>query len=118
MKAHGDLVRSLHVDSVSGRLISGSYDTDIKVWDMDSGAQLLDFPQWHNSWVLSAKSDYRRIVSSGQDPKILIMDFGADVKGIETLETAGPQIQPPRQLQQLQQQPVAVPTEQGPGGYF
>jgi F-box and WD-40 domain protein 1/11 len=37
--------------------------------------------------VLSAKSDYRRIVSTGQDPKILIMDFGAGIKGIEMLET-------------------------------
>ena len=87
MKAHDKLVRSLHVDSISGRLVSGSYDTDIKVWDMETGAQVLHFPKWHNSWVLSAKSDYRRIVSSGQDPKILIMDFGADVEGIEMLES-------------------------------
>lgn len=87
MKAHDNLVRSLHVDSVSGRLVSGSYDTDIKVWDMETGQQLLDFPQWHSSWVLSAKSDYRRIISSGQDPKILIMDFGADIEGIELLES-------------------------------
>lgn len=87
MKAHGNLVRSLHIDSVSGRLVSGSYDTDIKVWDMETGHQLLDFPRWHTSWVLSAKSDYRRIVSTGQDPKILIMDFGAEVDGIEQLET-------------------------------
>ncbi|KAF4976750.1 hypothetical protein FZEAL_6629 [Fusarium zealandicum] len=87
MRAHENLVRSLHIDSVSGRLISGSYDKDIKVWDMETGYQLLDFPRWHASWVLSAKSDYRRIVSTGQDPKILIMDFGADVDGIETLET-------------------------------
>ncbi len=85
--AHDNLVRSLHIDSVSGRLVSGSYDTDIKVFDMDTGRQLLDFPKWHQSWVLSAKSDYRRIVSTGQDPKILIMDFGADVKGIEMLES-------------------------------
>ncbi|KAK3332365.1 WD40-repeat-containing domain protein [Cercophora scortea] len=87
MKAHENLVRSLHVDSVSGRLVSGSYDTDIKVWDMETGQQLLDFPKWHSSWVLSAKSDYRRIVSSGQDPKILIMDFGYGVEGIEMLES-------------------------------
>lgn len=90
MHAHENLVRSLHIDSVSGRLISGSYDTDIKVWDMETGHQLLDFPKWHASWVLSAKSDYRRIVSSGQDPKILIMDFGADVEGIEMLESERP----------------------------
>jgi F-box and WD-40 domain protein 1/11 len=87
MKAHENLVRSLHIDSVSGRLISGSYDSDIKVWDMETGHQLLDFPRWHSSWVLSAKSDYRRIVSTGQDPKILIMDFGAEVDGIEQLES-------------------------------
>ncbi|KAM0224918.1 hypothetical protein ACHAQD_001716 [Fusarium lateritium] len=90
MRAHENLVRSLHIDSVSGRLVSGSYDTDIKVWDMETGHQLLDFPKWHASWVLSAKSDYRRIVSTGQDPKILIMDFGADVEGIETIESARP----------------------------
>jgi len=90
MKAHDNLVRSLHVDSVSGRLISGSYDTDIKVWDMETGLPLLDFPRWHSSWVLSAKSDYRRIVSTGQDPKILIMDFGAGVRGIEMLESRPP----------------------------
>ncbi|EQK99604.1 WD40 repeat-like-containing domain protein [Ophiocordyceps sinensis CO18] len=86
MQAHENLVRSLHIDSVSGRLISGSYDTDIKVWDMETGHQLLDFPRWHASWVLSAKSDYRRIVSTGQAPKILIMDFGAGVDGVELLE--------------------------------
>jgi len=87
MKAHENLVRSLHIDSVSGRLVSGSYDTDIKVFDMETGRQLLDFPQWHKSWVLSAKSDYRRIISTGQDPKILIMDFGAGVEGIRSLES-------------------------------
>lgn len=87
--AHENLVRSLHIDSVSGRLVSGSYDTDIKVWDMASGRQLLDFPRWHASWVLSAKSDYRRIVSTGQAPKILVMDFGAGVDGVEMLESGG-----------------------------
>ncbi|KAI1162295.1 quinon protein alcohol dehydrogenase-like superfamily [Nemania serpens] len=86
--AHHSLVRSLHLDSVSGRLISGSYDTDIKVFDIETGEQLLNFPRWHASWVLSAKADYRRIISTGQDPKILIMDFGADVADIQLLESA------------------------------
>ncbi|CAJ2506101.1 Uu.00g002310.m01.CDS01 [Anthostomella pinea] len=88
IQAHDMLVRSLHIDSVSGRLISGSYDTDIKVFDMETGEQRLDFPRWHASWVLSAKSDYRRIISTGQDPKILILDFGADVNNIGMLESA------------------------------
>lgn len=89
IKAHKNLVRSLHIDSVSGRLISASYDTDIKVWDMKTGEPLLEFPQWHTSWVLSAKSDYRRIVSTGQEPRILILDFGAEIEGIEKLESGG-----------------------------
>ncbi|KAI0902500.1 WD40 repeat-like protein [Annulohypoxylon nitens] len=88
IQAHESLVRSLHIDSISGRLISGSYDTDIKVFDMETGQQQLDFPGWHASWVLSAKCDYRRIVSTGQDAKILIMDFGADVPDIGMLESA------------------------------
>ncbi|KAI1433411.1 quinon protein alcohol dehydrogenase-like superfamily [Xylaria sp. CBS 124048] len=86
--AHDSLVRSLHLDSVSGRLISGSYDTDIKVFDMETGEQLLSFPKLHASWILSAKCDYRRIISTGQDPKILIMDFGADIPDIHMLESA------------------------------
>lgn len=85
--AHTNLVRSLHIDSVSGRLVSGSYDQDIKVWNMATGQLMLDFPKWHASWVLGAKCDYRRIISTGQDPKILIMDFGYDVDGIDLLES-------------------------------
>ncbi|KAI1074475.1 WD40-repeat-containing domain protein [Whalleya microplaca] len=88
IQAHDNLIRSLHIDSISGRLISGSYDSDIKVFDMETGEELLDFPRWHASWVLSAKSDYRRIVSTGQDPKILLMDFGAEVQDIRMLESA------------------------------
>lgn len=85
--AHDNLVRSLHIDSISGRLVSGSYDTGIKVYDMATGVMSLDFPKWHHSWVLGAKSDYRRIISTGQDPKILILDFGKGVEGIEKLES-------------------------------
>jgi len=57
------------------------------VFDMESGRVLLEFPKWHSSWVLGAKSDYRRIISTGQDPKILIMDFGMNINGIEMLES-------------------------------
>ncbi|KAF3769522.1 hypothetical protein M406DRAFT_76327 [Cryphonectria parasitica EP155] len=102
MKAHESLVRSLHIDSVSGRLVSGSYDTDIKVFDMETGRQLLDFPRWHASWVLSAKSDYRRIVSTGQDPKILVMDFGAGIPGIEQLESCPQQ----RKVEEVKPDPL------------
>lgn len=98
--AHDKLVRSLHIDSISGRLVSGSYDQDIKVFDMESGELLLDFPKWHGSWVLGAKSDYRRIISTGHDRKILIMDFGHDVEDISTLESE-PLLSPTDALKRL-----------------
>lgn len=34
-------MRSLHIDNISGRLISGSYDTDIKVFDIENSEQQL-----------------------------------------------------------------------------
>ncbi|CZS93298.1 related to F-box/WD repeat-containing protein 7 [Rhynchosporium graminicola] len=86
-EAHDNLVRSLHIDSISGRLVSGSYDTGIKVFSMETGQELLHFPHWHTSWILGAKSDYRRIISTGQDPKILILDFGKGIKHIDKLRS-------------------------------
>ncbi|KAK2630336.1 hypothetical protein QTJ16_001156 [Diplocarpon rosae] len=85
--AHQGLVRSLHIDSISGRLISGSYDSGIKVFDMATGIQTVNFPKWHNSWVLGAKSNYRHLISTGQDPRILIMDFGKSIVGIDKLKS-------------------------------
>ncbi|KAI9055303.1 hypothetical protein LZ554_000263 [Drepanopeziza brunnea f. sp. 'monogermtubi'] len=89
--AHAALVRSLHIDSISGRLISGSYDSSIKVFDMATGHEVVFFPEWHASWVLGAKSDYRHIVSTGQEPKIMIQDFGRGIEGIDRLRSLGPQ---------------------------
>lgn len=37
MKVYDNFVRSLYVDFVLGWLVSGSYDSDIKVWDMEIG---------------------------------------------------------------------------------
>ncbi|KAL2074496.1 hypothetical protein VTL71DRAFT_8274 [Oculimacula yallundae] len=91
-EAHDNLVRSLHIDSISGRLVSGSYDTGIKVFNMETGQEILHFPHWHSSWVLGAKSDYRRIISTGQDPKILILDFGKGIKHIDKLRSEIPRV--------------------------
>lgn len=87
LDGHTQLVRSLYIDSVSGRLISGSYDTNMRVFDMATGQLLFSFDSVHASWVLGTRSDYRRLISTGQDPKILILDFGANVPNIELLES-------------------------------
>ncbi|KAF6222805.1 hypothetical protein HO133_000854 [Letharia lupina] len=86
MKGHEGLVRSLHLDSASGRVVSGSYDTSVKAYDMRSGEMIVNFTKWTSSWILSAKADYRRIIATSQDSRAVIMDFGYRLPGIESLE--------------------------------
>ena len=106
--AHEGLIRSLYWDNVSGRLISGSYDQDILVWDLKGEASVdekekgkdgegkgrrikldSEWRGWHRSWVLSTKGDWRRMISAGQDRRILVCDFGEGVEGMEKLESVG-----------------------------
>ena len=78
---HTQLVRSLFLDTQNRRVVSGSYDLDLRVYDYDTGALLGRFNEWTTSWMLAAKCDYRRIVSTSQDGRILMIDFGRDVSG-------------------------------------
>ena len=86
MKGHEGLVRSLHLDSASGRVVSGSYDTSVKAYDVRTGETIVNFTKWTSSWILSAKADYRRIIATSQDGRAVIMDFGYDLPGIKWLE--------------------------------
>lgn len=78
---HSQLVRSLFLDTQNRRVVSGSYDLDLRVYDYDSGELLGRFAEWTTSWMLAAKCDYRRIVSTSQDGRILLIDFGLDERG-------------------------------------
>ncbi|KAF2172015.1 hypothetical protein M409DRAFT_63527 [Zasmidium cellare ATCC 36951] len=73
---HTQLVRSLWLDSGNKRVVSGSYDLDLRVYDFETGKELWRGEEWTTSWMLAAKSDYRRIVATSQDGRILIVDFG------------------------------------------
>lgn len=86
LKGHKGLVRSLHLDSANGRIISGSYDYSVKAYDLTTGDMICDFEGWTTSWMLSAKADYRRIVATSQDSRAVVMDFGHLLPGIELLE--------------------------------
>ncbi|KAL5045622.1 hypothetical protein BDW71DRAFT_183572 [Aspergillus fruticulosus] len=86
IEGHTGLVRSLHLDNVNQRIVSGSYDTSVKVFDAQAGELSIDFPGWTTSWMLSVKSDYRRIVATSQDSRAIIMDFGYGLDGIDLLE--------------------------------
>ena len=85
MKGHQGLVRSLHLDNANGRIVSGSYDTSVRAYDLVTGELIVAFAAWTTSWILSAKADYRRIVAASQDSRTVVMDFGHGVPGIELL---------------------------------
>jgi F-box and WD-40 domain protein 1/11 len=82
---HEGLVRSLFLDAFNGRIISGSYDQSIQVSDYETGVAFATYKNWTTSWILSAKSDYRRVVATSQDGRTLILDFGYRVPGVELL---------------------------------
>ncbi|RMD42759.1 hypothetical protein DV735_g2382, partial [Chaetothyriales sp. CBS 134920] len=92
LKGHTDLVRSLHLDWGNSRIISGSYDHSIKVWDAregetaDDGGLKINFQGWTSSWMLAAKSNYRKIVCTSQDGRVVIIDFGYGIEGVEAVE--------------------------------
>lgn len=86
LNGHRGLVRSLHLDSANGRIVSGSYDTSVKAYDMNTGDNIVDFAGWTSSWILSAKADYRRIITTSQDTRTVIMDFGYELPGVDLLE--------------------------------
>lgn len=92
LKGHEDLVRSLHLDSANSRIISGSYDHSIRVWDAekgesaDDGGLKINFEGWTSSWILAARSNYRKIVCTSQDGRVVIIDFGYGIDGVDSVE--------------------------------
>ena len=93
LRGHRNLVRSLHLDTSNNRIISGSYDMSVKVWDAKEGTSSSDgglkinFEGWTTSWMLAAKSDYRKIVCTSQDGRVVIIDFAYGLEGANLLET-------------------------------
>ncbi|KAL8783992.1 MAG: hypothetical protein Q9213_004243 [Squamulea squamosa] len=85
-KGHSGLVRSLHLDSANGRVVSGSYDTSVRAYDIRTGSPIVELTGWTTSWILSAKLDYRRIIATSQDGRAVIIDFGYNLPGTELLE--------------------------------
>jgi hypothetical protein len=83
---HLGLVRTLHADCTNKRIVTGSYDQSVRVWDFETGKPMGDYRNWTTSWILSIKSDYRRIVCTSQDGRVLMMDFGWKLPGMELLK--------------------------------
>ena len=92
-KGHKGLVRSLYLDQPNRRLVTGSYDNELKCWDYvddnggnSTGSERWGLSRWATSWILSAKGDYRRLVTTSQDGRALLLDFGTGIPGAAMLE--------------------------------
>ena len=86
LRGHRGLVRSVHLDSNNGRVISGGYDKRVKAFDIRTGETIVNFTNWMASWILCVKADYRRIVATSHDSRVVIMDFGYGIPAIDLLE--------------------------------
>ncbi|CAK9780579.1 WD40 repeat-like protein [Cutaneotrichosporon oleaginosum] len=78
-RGHTELVRSLYLgDHVT---LSASYDKTIKMWERATGRLIFDFSGCHKGSVFAITGDHTRVVSSGIDAKIAIVDFA---EGLDT----------------------------------
>ncbi|ORX57013.1 WD40 repeat-like protein [Hesseltinella vesiculosa] len=74
MTGHSDLIRT--IDTYKGTVVSGSYDRTLRVWNASTGDCLLSFHSVHSSWIFNVLISQTKIISAGQDKKIMILDFG------------------------------------------
>ncbi|GAA5803321.1 WD40-repeat-containing domain protein [Helicostylum pulchrum] len=70
---HAGMIRS--IDCLNGKIVSGSYDRSLRVWDIKTGACVLSFQSGHSNWIFNVLMSGTRIVSSGQEKRIMILDF-------------------------------------------
>jgi len=87
LKGHSDYVRSVSFSPDGRRIVSGSTDNELKVWDAETGQETLTL-KGHSDWVTSVSfsPDGRRIVSGSNDDTIKIWDAET---GQETLTVEG-----------------------------
>jgi WD40 repeat protein len=76
LSGHTNLINSLVYDATHNRLISGSGDKTIKVWDMANGTcirTLSGHTDWINSLVYDAT--HNRLISGSDDKTIKVWDM-------------------------------------------
>lgn len=77
LEGHSGIVSSVAVTPDNSKIVSGSSDHTIKIWDMNTG-KLLNTLEGHSSGVRSVAitSDNNKIVSGCDDKTIRVWDLG------------------------------------------
>jgi tricorn protease-like protein len=78
LSGHKDTVSSAAFSPDGKRLVSGSWDTTIKVWDVESGAEVMTL-RGDNKWVTAVafSLDGTRIASGGEGKTITVWDLNS-----------------------------------------
>ncbi|KAE9388448.1 WD40 repeat-like protein [Gymnopus androsaceus JB14] len=76
LQGHDDPVTSVAFSHDGTRIVSGSGDKTVRIWDATTGAQMGDPLQGHDDWVSSVAFSHNgaRIVSGSQDKTVRICD--------------------------------------------
>ena len=81
LKGHTSTVDSVAFSPDGQRIVSGSYDKTLKIWDANNGKELQTLTG-HTKWVSSVafSPDGQRIVSGSEDKKVKIWDASEEAE--------------------------------------
>jgi eukaryotic-like serine/threonine-protein kinase len=79
LQGHGDAVLSVAHSPDGKRIITGSYDKTLKVWDAGTDQETLTLKGWHTDpvWSVAYSLDGKRIVSGTFDKTLKVWDAAA-----------------------------------------
>ncbi|KAI8640750.1 WD40-repeat-containing domain protein [Parasitella parasitica] len=76
---HTELVRTIQLDPIAKRIISGCYNGHLKIWSLDEGRALRDLGQATEGRILNLKFDFSKIACCSNLVKIVIYDFADQI---------------------------------------
>ena len=82
LQGHDNNVSSVAFSPDGSKIVSGSYDKTIRVWNASTGVEMLPPLQGHNDWIQSVafSSDRSKIVSGSHDKTIRVWNASTGVE--------------------------------------
>ena len=88
LQGHNDSVNSVAFSPDGSKIISGSDDMTIRVWNASTGIEMLPPLQGHNGWINSVafSPDESRIISGSDDKTIRVWDASTGIEMLPPLQ--------------------------------